>query len=395
MIRTILELFLGYSCVVSCVYWLASTWLLRRRFRPSSADAEAAPTLPPVTFLRPLKSGVPDLEARLAEAAAVLRAGDQLVLGVDPDSPEWAACTRLAEQPSPGEIIVVPCGAGHAQNPKINKLVQMQRAVRCEHLVLMDSEAMLTTEWMHRFRAEWARGDAALLTAGYRFAGATRCLQQLDAAPVLLTLWPGLAYVEVAAGLWFALGACIALRRETLETAGGWSAYADHLAEDYALGQRIRQAGGKVMLSKEVLPLHADALGAAAYWRHQRRIAVTYRVANRTGFMSQVMTHGVTAAILLILLTEFALGAWILAGIVALVRIFTASAMSRVLAWPVPHLWLIAPLASLMESIVWAAAWCSRRIWWAGRWWSVSRSGELALSPGRANERFPTSRSLS
>lgn len=380
MIRGILELILGLSCFASCVYWLVSTWLLRRRFRPSSADPDPAPSLPPVTFLRPLKSGVPDLETRLDEAAAVLREGDQLVLGADADSPEWAACTRLAQQPSLGEIVVVPCGLGHALNPKINKLVQMQSAARCEHLIVMDSEAMLTLDWMLRFRAEWARTDSALLTAGYRFAGAMRWLQRLDAAPVLLTLWPGLAYVEAAAGLWFALGACIAIRRGTLDSAGGWGAYADQLAEDYALGQEVVRAGGKVMLSKEVLPLYADALDAAAYWRHQRRIAVTYRVADRTGFAAQVVSHGVTAAILLVLLTEFAMGAWILAGIVVLVRIFTARAISRAVSWPFPHLWLIAPLASLMESVVWAAAWCSRRIWWAGRCWDVSVTGRLKLA---------------
>lgn len=377
MVRAVIEISLCLLCAISVAYWMLSAFWLRRRMSRPRASLPAPLTLEAVAFLRPIKAGVPDLPARLREAVECMRPGDQIIFGVDAGSPEAALCAQVCGQFQGPQILIVPCRPGPARNPKINKLLQMSASATAPRLIVMDCEAMPDAEWMQRFRAEWEGTGVDLLTAGYRFARADRWWQQLDALPVLLTLWPGLATVEATGSLRFALGACIALRRDALAALGGWGRWADELAEDHALGQSFAAAGHRVGLSREVLTLHSEPLDATAYWRHQRRAAVTYRVANPAGYAGQLITHGITFALFLLVASGGAAWAWIVASLVCLARILTAHQASHALRWLCPRLWLLAPLASILETVFWAAAWISPVVFWAGRWWQVSSAGRL------------------
>jgi len=125
--------------------------------------------LPPVTFFRPLKSGVPDLAAKLGALVRSARPGDQVLIGVEAGSPE-AAVAETVRLENPGiEIAVVPGRPGGASNPKVAKLLSMEPQARHEHWILSDSEATIDAGFLVAFRREWTRCD--VLTAGYRFRG--------------------------------------------------------------------------------------------------------------------------------------------------------------------------------------------------------------------------------
>jgi hypothetical protein len=47
------------------------------------------------------------------------------------------------------------------------------------------------------------------------------------------------------------------------------------------------------------------------------------------------------------------------------------------LRFPIPWLFPVMLAASAVELACWCAAWCDRRVWWAGRYWWVSRDGRL------------------
>ena len=339
----------------------------------------AAPDLPPVTLLRPLKAGVPALRAKLDALAAALRPGDQLVLGADEGSAEMGVCAGLRAAFPEREICVVSCRAGEALNPKISKLVQMTRHARHDVWVLSDSEALLDAAWLDAFRREWSASGADALTAGYRFVNLATWPQRLDAAAALCGLWPGLALVRRFGRVNFTLGACTALRRADVEAVGGWAAFGDFLAEDNRLGAALTQAGRTIRLSAQVATLDSDPLTWRDYWRHQRRVAVTYRVCQPAGFAGMIFTNGLVAsAALLALGGQVASdGCWLLAAMIQLARWLWCRELGKALRFPIPWLFPVMLAASAVELACWCAAWCDRRVWWAGRRWRVSRDGRL------------------
>jgi ceramide glucosyltransferase len=366
---------LAIPALVSILYFPIAGWLLHRwpNKRPSAEGA--AVVLPPVTFFRPLKAGVPDLAGKLTNLAQAMCPEDQLVIGAELGSTECQTAETVRAAFPALDFIVVACEPGEVQNPKMAKLLQMEPFARHEHWILSDSEAEMDVGFLATFRRDWLKCDA--LTAGYRFSHCASWPQRLDAAAVLLTLWPGLAILQARGGLGLTLGACSGFRRGDLQAVGGWRAVADDLAEDHRLGKELAAAGRSVDLCSEVVTLESDPLSWRDYWRHQRRVAVTYRVANPWGFAGASLSHGVTTAFLLVWCRPLEIWTWSLCAGVFLMRWITAHFAARKLGYPLRSLGMIVFVASLVESACWLLSWTSHRVWWSGRFRTISRSGRL------------------
>ena len=372
------SLLIALGCGSAFYAWLAvrqaRAWLAE-----SAPSESAAPDLPPLTMLRPLKAGVPALREKLEALVAALRPGDQLVLGADDGSVEMSVCAGLREAFPKCEISVVACRAGEALNPKISKLVQMSPHARHGHWLLSDSEALLDVAWLDAFRREWQTSGSDALTAGYRFINLATWPQRLDAAAALCGLWPGLALVRRFGRVDFTLGACTALHRADVEAVGGWAAFGDFLAEDNRLGAALAQAGRTIRLSTQVAVLDSDPLTWRDYWRHQRRVAVTYRVCQPAGFAGMILTNGLVASALLLALGGHVAsdGCLLFAAMIQLARWRWFRELGKALRFPILWLFPVMLAAGAIEIACWCAAWCDRRVWWAGHRWRVSRAGRL------------------
>lgn len=352
--------------------WLAAGWL-----RESTSPADYG-VLPPVTLLRPIKAGVPHLRGKLERLARAMRPGDQLVLGAASGSPEIAECEGVGAAFADREIVVVRCDEGAALNPKISKLVQMEAACRHERLILSDSEAIIDSGWLDALRHEWESSGAGALTTGYRIIGARSWPQRFDAAAALLSFWPGLAIVRRWGRVNFTLGACTCLRRADLASAGGWRAFGDFLAEDRELGAALAARGCAIRLASAVTTLEIDPLSWRDWWRHQRRVAVTYRVGAPAGFAGMLLTHGAAAALALAA-APVEIWTWcaVWAAVTLLVRWLAAQWLAQTLRFPAPALAISLLAAGGMETITWALSWLSTKVWWSGSWRRVGADGRF------------------
>lgn len=373
-------------------YWGFTSALLWHRQRKSRPSFQGE--LPPVVFLRPVKRGVPQLEEKAQRLIAAARPGDWVVFVVDTpeDAAACRAACRFACEGVHTEVLPMQLNLTGVWNPKIAKLILLTASLGSnapEHWILSDCEAVPDPSFMNRFRQEWAalerRCPTALLTAGYRFTGATRFFQQLDQFPSLLTLWPGLAVSEWAdrgkKGLGFTLGACTGLRKRDLQVIGGWESMLTYLAEDHRLGAELGRAGHPTYLSREVLPLDSDSLGLLDWIRHQHRVSFTYRVCNPAGFLGMGLIQGTLAGWILLLMHPAAWWSWSLFAALLLARGGTALVNAVSVGAPVERSARFATmscLASLTESAFWAAAWLPLPVRWGRRTLKVARNGQFS-----------------
>ncbi|MDR3404974.1 MAG: glycosyltransferase [Chthoniobacter sp.] len=345
---------------------------------------EAEPLCPesiePITFFRPLKRGVPRLREKLDALVTSSLAGDQVLFGVDPNSEEEAACEEVRRAFPERDIAVVRCAPGAAVNPKISKLVQMEAGARHAAWLLSDSEVIFDSEFVSAFRREWQAERATALTAAYRFVNLVSGPQCCDALAVLLGLWPGLAMVRRFGRVKFTLGACTLVRRDALAGVGGWRAFGNALAEDHQLGEALARVGGTVRLSRQIATLDSDAMSWGDYWRHQRRVAVTYRAANPSGFAGMVITQGIVWCLAACFIWPPRSSVLVVFSCVVLVRSFRLRWMAEALKFQFPWPWLRMGLlvASAVEAVCWVLSWFSSRVWWSGRWWRVGIRGGLS-----------------
>jgi ceramide glucosyltransferase len=333
--------------------------------------------LEPVSFFRPLKRGVPDLRGKLEMLVSTTRAQDQIILGVELDSAEEAVCEEIRQEYPERDIAVARCVGGPAVNPKISKLVQMERVARHPAWLLSDSEVILPDGFLDAFRREWQVRGGAALTAGYRFVNLLSWPQRCDALHVLLTLWPGLALVRRYGQVSFTLGACTLLRRDALAAIGGWKAFGTDLGEDQRIGAALVGAGQKVHLSRHVATLDSDAMSWREYWRHQRRVAVTYRAGNPAGFAGMIVTYGPVWSLIALLICPGP-GFGMVSLISLLVRVWRVGRTMRLVKFAVPGMVAVLGVTSLVEALCWAWSWFPTRVWWSGRWWRVDFRGRFS-----------------
>jgi hypothetical protein len=104
----------------SVAYAALGAILLRRWRSPSPFPTALRQATPPLTLLRPLKAGVPRLRENLLTLLEAMRAEDQLILGVEPDSPDMEICLALQVASPTRTICLVGTRPGFALNPKIN-----------------------------------------------------------------------------------------------------------------------------------------------------------------------------------------------------------------------------------------------------------------------------------
>ena len=361
---TILLALAGLGCVLHvCAIFRLARFL---RAQPPIEDAPA-----PITFWRALKSGMPDLVEKLDAFARSTRPEDQLLIGVDGESPDHALCLRWRAHHADRDIHIVSCEPGCAKNPKISKFCQMRPHARHEHWLLIDSEALLTPETTEALRAEWLNSGADTFTAGYRFCKIRSATAWLDTLPAAITLWPGLMMVP---RLTFTLGACVGVKARDVNELGGWTALGDHLAEDHEIGQRLTAAGRTILLGHTVLTLESDPLTAGDYIRHQHRLAVTYRAANPAGALGLPIFHVLPAAVA----AAFAYPAfWQFAATCMAIRAITAWIEARLNRMLSLEAMLLVPFALLFEGVFWLLAWLPLSIWWAGRSRPITYRGIL------------------
>jgi len=247
--------------------------------RPALVPAE----WPGISVLKPLCGADDDLAANIASFAALPYAGDyEVLLGVrSPVDPAWPVAEEAVRR-WPGRMRLVRQEREVGLNPKVNQLVGMTRAARHDLLVISDSNIRVPDGYLGDIAAHLCRPGVACVThpiggQGHRSLGAL-----LDNVHLASTIATGMVAAHRLARRELVVGKSMALWREDLELLGGFESVANVLAEDHALGNRIREElGRKVAVSS--LPVWNIAVEKSVghFFRRYLRWSIIHRTAIR------------------------------------------------------------------------------------------------------------------
>jgi ceramide glucosyltransferase len=97
-------------------------------------------------------------------------------------------------------------------------------------------------------------------------------------------------------------GSTIALRRTILEQIGGFETFADHLADDNAIGESVRALGLRVTVAPMLVTHSCVERSFGELLRHELRWSRTIRAIAGPSFAGMLITHPLPLALL---------GAWV------------------------------------------------------------------------------------
>lgn len=347
---------------------------------PRKADRSS--TLPPVTLLKPLCGAEPGLYDHLRSFCAQDYPEFEIIFGVrDPADPACSVVQRLAaEFPRlPIELVINP--QLHGSNCKTSNLINMLPHARHDVLVMADSDASVGPGYLARVTAPLQDPAVGLVTCIYRGIP-TQCVwSRLGAMYINEWYVPSVLLTWLFGYQGYVSGQTMCLRRDTLRAIGGFAAIADHLADDYRLGELIRGLGLRIVLSSYVIEGEHHEPRFVSLARHELRWMRTIRVLRPRSFGGMFLTFSLPLATLGLMLVSVQPLHWL-----AAVALFLTTVTARLVLHFVHRLrgdrpilsdLLLLPVRDLLICWVWCQSFFTSRVTWRGTEFDVDPDGVM------------------
>jgi ceramide glucosyltransferase len=338
--------------------------------------------LPPVTVLKPLCGAEPGLYEHLRSFCRQDYSEFQIVFGVrDLADPALSVVERLvAEFPSlPIDIVVNP--QQHGSNCKTSNLINMLTQARHDVLAMADSDTFVGPDYLTTVTAPLLDHKVGLVTCLYQDMPTQGIWSRLGAMYINEWYMPAVLLARLFGYQGYASGQTLCLRRDTLQAIGGLEAIANHLADDYRLGELVRGLGLRIVLSTNVVKAQHHEPDLDSLTRHELRWMRTIRVLRPRSFRMMFLTFSLPLAIFGIVLTavesSLSTTAWVL---------FLTTVVAR-LALHILHrlrgdrpllsdFWLL-PARDLLTCWVWCQSFFASGVTWRGNEFDVDADGVM------------------
>jgi ceramide glucosyltransferase len=380
---------LSVICIAVSVFGslcaLVAIWAARRFSR--RPDAKAPTMWPDVSILKPLHGA----EAQLSENIETYFHQDypskiQFVFGVqDPNDCAIPVVRSLIARYPALDIQLVVNASTHGGNRKVSNLINMAEVARHSVIVAADSDVAVGRNYLRTLSATLAQPGVGAVTCLYRGLPNSGFWSRLSAMAVHDHFLPT-TILGLALGLARpCLGATIALSRETLSRIGGFKTVANQLADDYAIGKAVREAGLNVVVSPMLVAHAFEESSLYEMVRHELRWARTILTVDQVGYIGSGLTHALPLALIGAALRGFD-GLGVAAILFALsCRLFLKYRLARQFELPDPGYALLF-VRDILSFAIYLASFSSTKVAWRGHDLAVARDGTLLarFDPGSA-----------
>ena len=241
----------GHALLLAAAVYALAALAARFRWRRQAAAIPSPAAGAAVTVLKPLFGAEPRLYDNLRSFCQQDHPQFQLLFGLHAaDDAARPVVERLQREFPALDIGMVIDERVHGINLKVGNLINLLPQARHDWLLLADSDIAAPPDLLRRATAALADPTVGVVTCLYGGRPIGHLWARLGAQFIDDWFVPSVALSQAFGGSRFAFGASIALRREVLAASGGFEALADHVADDWWLGELSRRAGFRTVLSE-------------------------------------------------------------------------------------------------------------------------------------------------
>ena len=364
--------------VASTGYWLLCL-LGALKFMSRRADQKPEGT-PPVTILKPVRGLDPDLAENCRSFCRQDYPVYQVIFSVaDPQDAAIPVLQRVLDESESDRHRLVIGPEVYGPNRKVSLLHQMLPFAAHEIVVISDSDVRVGPDYLRHIAPPFMDQGVGLVTCLYRGDSADSLAARLEAWAINATFVPSVMAAYATEGVTFAFGSTLALRKKTLEQIGGFTPFADFLADDYQMAMEARRQGYRLLLSDYPVACILGRSRFSEVFSRLVRWARTHRACRPTGYFLSGISHGTIFSFLYLLLDRFSPAAFVVAmaaialraGVAVVVDAFILKSRHAAAC-----LWLLVP-GDLLTFTAWVLSFAGKQIRWRGTLYRIVDRGRL------------------
>jgi ceramide glucosyltransferase len=330
-----------------------------------------------LSLLKPLKGADGETRACLESWFAQDYAGPvQILFGVyDADDPVCAIVRELIRLHPTRDAELVICEPLLGANAKVSTLTHLQKKARYDIFIVSDADVFAPADLISEIGRRFQDEQIALVNCFYKLPSPETFGGLWESIAVNADFWSQVCQSNSMKPMNFALGAVMAVRRSALEKINGFSSLLNQLADDYQLGRRVSEIGGKIALSNLVVECREEAKGFVEIWRHQLRWARTIRVCQPAPYFGSILSNVTIFALALFVVVP---GCPVALGCLG-IRIATAAHNQLRLTQRHDRLIesIFTPVKDVLSFLIWLLSFTGSTVTWRGETFYVKRGGEL------------------
>jgi ceramide glucosyltransferase len=350
---------------------------LARRARMQRPGAFA----PPVSLLKPLHGSEPELASHLESFFRQDYPDFEIIFCARSEQDKGLEIARGVAAQYPWVKTRFLC-SGHSPyaNAKVWSLEHMEKAAAHGVLVVSDSDVSVTPNYLRAVVAPFEDRRVGMVTCLYRGVTGGSFWSTLEGVGMSIEMSAGVLVAEMFEGMKFALGPTMVVRRDSLDSIGGFRALGPYHADDFMLGSLIAASGQQVVLSTHTINHHVLNLSFITSVLHQIRWMKSTRFSRPKGHMGTALTfsipYGFLGAGAAMALSRPLLGGLLLLWSCASRMILAGLVSGLVVAEPRRlRTMLLYPLRDLLGFGYWIASYVSNQVRWRGQVYNLLQDG--------------------
>jgi len=366
------------------IYYLLAIFAALAFSRKAKTQAPPTPTFePPVSILKPVHGVDFASYDNYASFCKQDYPEYEILFAVNKESdPAIALITRLIADYPQRRIMLLIGSEYFGANQKVNNLARLTREAGYEVLAFSDGDVRVGPNYLRNTVAPLQDKNVGAVTSFYRGIAQHNLYAELEAIGASSDFFAGVLMAAWTEGVKFALGASVVTTKTWMQKIGGFEGIAAFLADDYEIGRRVTQSGGRVVLSHETVSTMYPAQTLRSFWQHQLRWARTVRLCRPASYAALLFTLGLPWAIAAALLapTHWIGACYLLVYLVLRLAVARFVGVSVVGDQVVRRrLWLV-PLWDAIHFVVWAASFASNHVVWGNIEYVIDRGGRMKPS---------------
>jgi ceramide glucosyltransferase len=374
------------TSTIYCLMVVAAA--VRFGVRKRREERAATTFLPPLSVLKPLHGMEPGLERNLESFFEQDYPEFELLFCARQESDAGLQLARRVGARYPGvDARYVTCGEPTPKfhNAKVFSLAKLDSVAKHSLFITSDADVRVTKNYLQRMVQNLKDPEIGLASCVYLGTtdrgGRAGFSSQLDAVGKSVEMTSGVLVADMLEGTKFALGASMAVRKESFQKAGGFEELGQFYADDFVLGNRLAAQKVGVRMATHVIRLMVQDTPFGLSFRNQLRWMQSTRRSRPLGHLGSGLTFALPFGLLGLvwgLLSGHALlgVAW-LAGMI-LNRWLQAAAILQEMG---DEDWvrgmLLYPLRDMLGSVLWLGSYGGDKFYYRGKVYTLKGGGRV------------------